>query len=44
MQWPSELVFNPHDFIYPSLYMYVMFFVYGLSYGAGRLTGVRLNG
>ena len=31
---------NPHDFIYPSLYMYVMFFVYGLSYGAGRLTGV----
>jgi hypothetical protein len=31
---------NPHDFIYPSLYMYVMFFVYGLTYSTGRLIGV----
>ena len=31
---------NPHFFIYPSLYMYVLFFVYGMSYVLGWLTGV----
>ena len=31
---------NPHSFIYPSLYMYILFFGYGLSYGFGWLTGV----
>jgi hypothetical protein len=31
---------NPHDFIYPSLYMYVLFLIYGLIYVTGRLTGV----
>src|SRR5215831_1418252 len=31
---------NPHDFIYPSLYMYILFFVYGMSYVFGWLAGV----
>lgn len=31
---------NPHFFIYPSLYMYVLFVIYGLSYVIGWLTGV----
>jgi hypothetical protein len=30
---------NPHYFIYPSLYMYVLFLVYSLSYAVGWLTG-----
>src|SRR5215467_266005 len=28
---------NPHDFIYPSLYMYVLFIIYGMVYLSGRL-------
>jgi hypothetical protein len=31
---------NPHDFIYPSLYMYVLYIVYGITYLGGRLLGV----
>jgi hypothetical protein len=31
---------NPHYFIYPSLYMYVLSLIYGLSYAIGWLTGV----
>ena len=31
---------NPHYFIYPSLYMYVLFIVYGITYLGGRLLGV----
>ena len=31
---------NPHFFLYPSLYMYVLFLIYGLSYALGWLTGV----
>ena len=31
---------NPHFFIYPSLYMYVLFAMYGLSYVIGWVTGV----
>ena len=31
---------NPHSFVYPSLYMYVLFLIYGLSYVAGWLAGV----
>jgi hypothetical protein len=31
---------NPHFFIYPSLYMYVLFLIYALSYAIGWLTGV----
>src|SRR5262245_42164610 len=31
---------NPHFFIYPSLYMYVLFVIYGLSYVIGWVTGV----
>jgi hypothetical protein len=31
---------NPHFFLYPSLYMYVLFLIYGLSYAIGWLTGV----
>ncbi len=31
---------NPHSFIYPSLYMYVLFIVYGLSYGSGWVLGI----
>lgn len=31
---------NPHYFIYPSLYMYVMFVIYGLTYVVGWLTGI----
>jgi hypothetical protein len=30
---------NPHDFTYPSLYMYVLAGVYGLIYAVGRVTG-----
>ena len=30
---------NPHYFIYPSLYMYVLFIVYGMTYIGGRLLG-----
>jgi hypothetical protein len=30
---------NPHSFIYPSLYMYVLFIVYGMTYVGGRLLG-----
>lgn len=30
---------NPHYFIYPSLYMYIMFVIYGLIYTGGWLTG-----
>lgn len=30
---------NPHDFTYPSLYMYVLTGVYGLIYAVGRVTG-----
>ena len=31
---------NPHSFIYPSLYMYVLFSIYGITYVGGRLSGV----
>lgn len=31
---------NPHYFNYPSLYMYVMFVIYGLIYVVGWLTGI----
>jgi 4-amino-4-deoxy-L-arabinose transferase-like glycosyltransferase len=31
---------NPHFFGYPSLYMYILFLIYGLSYVIGWLTGV----
>jgi hypothetical protein len=31
---------NPHTFIYPSLYMYVLFIIYGITYVGGRLLGV----
>jgi len=31
---------NPHYFVYPSLYMYVLFIVYGLTYLGGRFLGV----
>ena len=31
---------NPHDFIYPSLYMYLLFFIYGVSYVVGWALGV----
>jgi hypothetical protein len=31
---------NPHYFIYPSLYMYVVSFIYGTSYMFGWLSGV----
>jgi len=31
---------NPHFFGYPSLYMYVLFVIYGLTYVIGWLTGV----
>ena len=31
---------NPHFFIYPSLYMYVLFIVYGITYVTGQLLGV----
>jgi hypothetical protein len=31
---------NPHSFIYPSLYMYVLFIIYGLIYVGGWLVGV----
>jgi 4-amino-4-deoxy-L-arabinose transferase-like glycosyltransferase len=31
---------NPHSFIYPSLYMYVLFVIYGLSYMAGWVLGM----
>src|SRR5262245_34634697 len=31
---------NPHYFVYPSLYMYVLFFIYGLTYITGSLLGV----
>src|SRR4029453_17868079 len=31
---------NPHFFGYPSLYIYVLFVIYGLSYVIGWLTGV----
>lgn len=30
---------NPHDFTYPSLYMYVLAGIYGLIYAVGRVTG-----
>jgi Dolichyl-phosphate-mannose-protein mannosyltransferase len=30
---------NPHYFVYPSLYMYLLFVVYGITYVAGRLLG-----
>lgn len=31
---------NPHYFNYPSLYMYVMFVIYGFTYMVGWLTGI----
>lgn len=31
---------NPHYFIYPSLYMYVMSIIYGFTYVVGWLTGI----
>src|SRR5262245_17807773 len=31
---------NPHDFIYPPLYMYVLFTLYVITYLVGRLLGV----
>jgi hypothetical protein len=31
---------NPHAFVYPSLYMYVLFIVYGTTYVTGRFVGV----
>jgi hypothetical protein len=31
---------NPHSFIYPSLYMYVLFLIYGMIYVGGWLLGV----
>src|SRR5580765_4035428 len=31
---------NPRYFIYPSLYMYVLFVIYGVGYIGGWLTGV----
>jgi hypothetical protein len=31
---------NPHTFNYPSLLMYVLFFVYGVSYVVGSIVGV----
>jgi len=31
---------NPHYFIYPSLYMYILYVVYGITYLGGRLFGV----
>jgi hypothetical protein len=30
---------NPHSFIYPSLYMYVLFLIYGMTYAGGWLLG-----
>ena len=31
---------NPHYFNYPSLFMYIMFVIYGLIYVVGWLTGI----
>lgn len=31
---------NPHYFIYPSLYMYVLFLIYGVGYVAGHALGI----
>ncbi len=31
---------NPHYFVYPTLYMYALFLVYGIAYIGGRLVGV----
>ena len=31
---------NPHYFVYPTLYMYVLFVIYGIVYVGGRLLGV----
>src|SRR5262245_9439517 len=31
---------NPHDFVYPSLYMYVLFVAYGVTYAGGLALGV----
>ena len=30
---------NPHYFVYPTLYMYLLFLIYGIGYVGGRLVG-----